>query len=252
MQILYCKWKMYIFFVLAFLVTITAGQGANRVECDPNASIVNGCFLRDYDQQWITSNCTTGYVLTSLGTCVQPCPTGKYIYGTQCLSCTGNCNSCYGPESFQCNTCSLSYNLNFQGLCSLNCDVSHGTYGLPQTNASPNTCQACDTSCDSCFHSYETACTVCSAIDAGGNTYRLKTFWYSKDRTNSGYCIRDPSAEFSSYFRQYPKDKLVTECPPGCSKCDDRFKCTACKAGFSLYPPAAYKTEYALCYADPT
>jgi hypothetical protein len=77
----------------------------------------------------------------------------------------------------------------------------------------------------------------------------LRVFSYSSGLTNSGYCIPNPSSTYPNFFRQYPGDVLVVECEPGCTKCVDRFKCTECGAGFTLFPPASSGTAYARCYS---
>ena len=237
--------RQFIVFLSFDLIT---SQGLNVIQCDTHSTIFKSCYLREFDQTWITKECGYGYDLSATGVCVAPCESGTYLYGESCLPCAENCSECFGPKEFQCKHCSSQYTLNFHGLCSLKCDAAQGAYGLPQDGSSPNQCLECDESCLSCFHGYATSCTACPGIDATGSTFRLKPFWYSLGRTNSGYCIKDPS--ISGYFRQYPNDNVIVQCPVGCSKCVDRFKCTACLTGYSLYPPEAYSTEYALCYAD--
>ena len=223
--------------------------GTNVIECDANAKMMKGCYLREFDQKWVTTACAAGYVLTSSGSCIEPCPAGSYLYGDSCKPCANNCDVCFGDHAFQCTTCSSSYKLNFQNQCSLKCETVAGTYGLVQRGSTLNECHSCDSSCLTCFQGYGTACTACPTSDQPGASFQLRTFRYSEGRTESGYCIRDTLT--AGYFRQYPDDNMVIQCPSGCAQCEDRYKCTTCQAGFSLYPPASYNTHYAMCYKNP-
>jgi hypothetical protein len=240
---------MYIFIILTLCLNLVDSQGLNLIKCDPHATTLKGCFLREHDLEWITRECGDGFVLSSTGKCVPPCETGKYLFGDSCLPCTANCGECFGPEEFQCSRCSSLYTLNSHGLCSLRCDATVGSYGLPQDGANPNQCLQCDESCSSCFYGSGASCTSCPSLDSTGSAFFLKPLWYSLGRTNAGYCIKVPPV--NGFFREYPNDKVIVQCPAGCSKCLDRFKCTGCQTGYSLYPPESYGTEYSLCYADP-
>ena len=235
------------FFGSIYILTLARGQPVNQIECDENASMMNGCQLLDYDAVWITANCSTGFILTSSGTCVQPCPTGQYLFGTECVDCPANCDACYGPHEFQCSRCSAQYSLNFQGFCSLDCETPSGLFGLPQDGDTLNSCSTCDSSCANCFHEYETACTSCPD-GIPGSTFSLKVLAYAAGRTGAGYCTKDPGVDYSNYYRQYPKDRLLVQCPSGCAKCDDRFKCTQCLTGYTIYPPVDSGAGYATCY----
>lgn len=216
-------------------------------DCSPYASSNKGCYLRDNSfwggGNWVTVKCREGYILTSSGECVLPCQAGKYLYGSTCASCTDNCDECFGPHAFQCSSCSSKYALNFQRICSLTCDRSD-QFGSPDKT----TCTDCDPTCGSCFAEGQTACTSCPQSTTG-ETYSLRKFPYSTKRTNSGYCLKDPvlSSGKKNFFRQYPGDRLVIQCPPGCDKCLDRYTCTQCETGYSLYPPSDSGAQYALC-----
>lgn len=218
---------------------------ANIVECNPNAAMDGGCHLLDHSSVWVTTKCVTGQTLTMEGTCIADCGVGFYLFGDVCLPCAATCNVCHGSEPFQCTVCDARYALNFQQICSFKCDVSAGVYGSPATGAS---CLACDTSCKTCTGGFQTSCVACPASTAGF-AYSLLPMDYGLGRTNSGYCLRDPSVDYPNYYRKYPGDKVIRECPTGCLSCMDMFRCTSCVTGYNLYPTSA-TAAYALCYPN--
>ena len=234
---------------LIFQNVLSISPGSNRVECDPNASMTHGCHLLEHSGKWVTSNCTEGYQLTVDMECIQPCAMGEYLFGGECLPCAMNCNTCFGPSEFQCSECDISHTLNFQSFCAYKCDKKRRLYGIAKNETSANNqCYECDSSCGECFQGYETACTACPVLSLGTGI-SLKVFDYAVGRTDSGYCLRDPSIDYSNYYRTYPSDLVIIECPYGCTKCVDRFKCTACKEGFILYPDPSEGAGYSLCYS---
>ena len=220
---------------------------SNVIKCDPNASMSGGCHLLDHADTWVTTKCVDGWSLTVEGTCITDCPVGAFLFGGECVDCTPNCNVCFGEWDFQCAECNARYSLNFQQICSFKCDLGGGLYGSPENG---ETCNTCDSSCRTCFAGEQVSCTQCPATQ-GGFTYSLRKFLYAVGRTEAGYCLRDPSIDYQNFFRQYPNDLVIVECPDGCSTCIDRYHCTACEFGYSLYPPSSAGAEYALCYEDP-
>ena len=241
---------MHIYISLIYL-TLVLGDNRNRHLCDPNSSMAGGCHLLDYSNTWITTKCASGYVMTISGDCVTPCSTGNYLFGNTCAPCAKNCATCAGPLDSDCSACSSRYAPNFQGICTFYCKVEDSVYGLPPNSTATNDkCYGCDSSCATCFHGYDTACTSCP-LAAGGTTVSLVMFDYSVGRTNAGYCVTDPQSLNANYFRQYPKDSVVVECPEGCATCRNTYLCTSCIRGYSLYPPIGLGAGYALCYQDP-
>lgn len=237
--------------ILVTYLTLALGVNQNRRMCDPNSSMNGGCHLLDYSNTWIRTKCATGYVMTVSGDCVTPCSTGEYLFGSTCKPCASNCASCTGPLDSDCSACTTNYAPNFQGICTYNCPVENSQYGLPPSTTSVNNeCYKCDSSCATCFHGYDTSCTSCP-LAAGGITVSLVMFDYSIGRTNAGYCVTDPDSLNSNYFRQYPKDVMVIQCPNGCATCKNTYRCTSCARGYSLYPPTGSGAGYALCYQDP-
>ena len=212
---------------------------SNRIECDPNAAMDKGCWYSEYTGQWTTVKCAAGYSLTMDLSCVADCGAGKFLLGSTCANCASNCESCFGANAFQCSACASTHELNAQRICSLKC-AAPGEFGKPASA----TCSACHSTCADCFDSHETTCTACAASDT------LRVFDYAKGRTESGYCLQNVAAENSGFFRQYPTDRMITECPAGCTRCKDRFYCTACNNGYFLYPPANSGAQYALCMQD--
>ncbi len=243
--------NMQYYILFALTANHVLGVNRNRRMCDPNSSMIGGCHLLDYSNTWITTSCATGYVMTVNGDCVIPCSTGLYLFGNSCLACAANCATCSGPLDSDCSACSAYYSPNFQGICTFSCNVEESKYGLPpNTTSLNNRCFTCDESCATCFHGYDTTCTSCPLV-SGGTAVSLVVFDYSAGRTNAGYCITDASSLNSNYFREYPKDNVVVECPEGCATCYNTYLCKTCSRGFSLYPPAGSGAGYALCYQDP-
>jgi hypothetical protein len=231
--------------------TLVSGDNRNRRMCDPNSSMAGGCHLLDYSNTWITTKCASGYVMTVSGECVTPCSTGNYLFGNTCASCAPNCANCSGPLDSDCSACTSQYAPNFQGICTFSCKIEDALYGLPPNTTSTNSkCYNCDGSCATCFHGYDTSCTSCPLV-SGGTTVSLVMFDYSVGRTNAGYCVTDPQSLYANYFREYPKDNVVVQCPRGCATCTNSYQCTSCNRGYSLYPAAGSGAGYALCYQDP-
>lgn len=230
--------------LLAVMGIVVVSFRSSSGDCSPFASTSKGCYLEDSSffggGKWITVSCSTGYVLTSSGECVIPCPPGQYLFGSSCASCAGNCDSCFGPHPFQCSSCSSKHSLNFQRICSRLCDRTD-QFGSPNEDLS---CSDCDVSCGTCFTSGQTGCSSCPESTTG-ETFTLRPFPYALGRTDAGYCLKDPLAK--NFFRQYPGDRLVTQCPTGCTACIDRYTCSQCAVGYVLYPPPDSGAEYSLC-----
>lgn len=228
---------------LAFAVTALSADLAwgTQVQCSSNSAMFKGCYLQEFSNEWISVACADGYTLTSSGECVGPCPAGQYLFGSSCVSCASNCDSCFGPHAFQCSTCSADFELNSQNTCSRVCARSD-QYGLPMSES----CLDCDATCGTCFNAGETFCTACPTSATA--TYSLRTLPFSQNRTDAGYCLKDAGIGFTNFYRQYPADKLVIECPDGCQKCLDRYTCTECKTGYNMHPPPVYGAQYSLCF----
>jgi hypothetical protein len=219
--------------------------GQIDANCSPFGASNKGCYRQDDfpgGGQTITVECASGYVLTSSGECVTPCPTGQYLFGSSCVSCAANCDSCFGTNDFQCSQCAQTHTLNFQRVCSKKCSRAD-QFGTPVSSQ----CIDCDSSCGSCFAAGETACTACP-VTLTGATYSLRVLQYAVNRTSAGYCLKDPTFSYAGYYRQYPSDRMIIQCPFGCSRCSDRYTCTACQTGYYLYPPSSSGAQYALCY----
>jgi len=235
---------------LALLAVMTIAPSSNRRECSLNSAMDGGCHLLDYNGQWVTTKCDDGYIMNVEGNCIIPCPLGQYMFGTQCNPCSRNCQRCSGPLDSDCAECLPGYSKNFQDVCTFTCRVENRLYGIPATATAANAdCFPCDLSCATCINRYETTCTSC-ALSASGGMTTLQIFDYASSYTRTGYCIANPPLAFANYYRKYPGDTVVVECPLGCSTCIDSFRCTSCYRGYSLHPNAG--ATYARCYADPT
>lgn len=240
----------YLIFAVFFASRCDATGLTNAIRCDANAAMNTGCHLLDYSLTWITTACEPPYVLSMDGECITGCPSGQYMFGNTCVSCGQNCDLCFGEAAFQCSTCSTNYALDFQNICAFQCDGSRQLYGIAATPTNPNDqCYSCHESCGSCFRGYGTACTSCPVLSTGKET-NLRIFDYAVGRTNAGVCLRKTSVDYSNYFRMYPGDRMVTQCPIGCASCVDSFLCTSCDDGYTLFPTSG--AGYALCYASTT
>ena len=231
--------NLRIFFFFAALLVSPQLVKSNSVQCDPHAAMDKGCWLSEYANEWKTVKCDTGFTLTADLSCTATCGVGQYLFGSSCANCAPNCASCFGPRDFQCTACVGTHKLDAQNVCVVKCSE---TDQFSVQNAA--TCSYCHSSCVACSHGSETACTQC----LGSET--LLTLPYAKGRTNGGYCLKNLGSENTNFFRQYPSDRVVTECPTGCTQCKDRFLCTHCSVGYSLYPPANSGALYALCVID--
>jgi hypothetical protein len=225
--------------MVAVLVDVGAGEG-----CSENVSLNKGCYKQDFSGNWITVGCKAGYVLTSDGLCVSPCPAGQFLFGSSCRACASHCDECFGPNPFQCSKCSDRHALNSQNVCSRICDRTD-QFGTPDG------CFDCDGSCSACFSSSESACTACP-LDTGGSTgsYSLRVEPLMAGKTNTGYCLKDAGIGYTNFFRPLPFDSIVVQCPIGCLTCLDRFTCTQCGQGYFLHPPAGSGAQYAVCLSD--
>lgn len=208
---------------------------SNVIVCDPQTSMLGGCRLQDFNLQWMTLSCNTGWTYWN-GKCRPTCELGEFGFGENCLSCSNHCQTCHGPNDFECDICDSSFSINFQNLCSFNC-LTSGEFGTPNET----TCAYCNTQCSTCFASYDTACTSCDIRST------LAPFEYATNRTGSGYCIPNLENGLSGFFRQYPGDHLVIQCPTNCASCTDRFTCTSCSPGYRLYPPVGSGAQYSNC-----
>ena len=213
--------------------------------CNTGVAMNGGCYLNDHSGDWITVACVSGMLLTNRATCVTECDVGFYLFGDVCVPCPSNCNDCYGPNDFQCSVCDARYSLNYQQICSYKCQASAGFYARPETGA---TCNSCHSSCKTCFSGEDVSCQSCTA-SAGGFTYKLKPFTYATGVTDTGYCIRNPNIDYSNFYREFPRDNLIRECPVGCRTCTGQFNCVTCSTGYALYPPLTSGAPYALCYS---
>lgn len=71
-----------------------------------------------------------------LTTCNAVCTPGSYadVSDRKCKSCSAACETCFGPNSNQCNSCTgVYYFTAFTTTCSISCDVGY-------FNGAANTC----------------------------------------------------------------------------------------------------------------
>ena len=144
--------------------------------------------------------CQTGLLFTTSQKCVSSCPDGTYQSGSNCLNCTGLCQTCSGSATY-CLTCVQGY-YEAAGGCTDKCAISEyvsnghcltcssvcntcensnaqctscpGTEVLLGSNCISScpsntykdlysTCQNCDSNCGNCSH-ISTNCTSCNSI----------------------------------------------------------------------------------------
>ncbi|MBN3301412.1 PCSK5 convertase, partial [Amia calva] len=100
--------------------------------------------------------CSFLYLLLN-GVCKANCPDGYYedLDKGKCVPCHPTCATCSGPETDDCESCSLQYPRLYDGRCSEDCPP--GTY----YEISASECQECDLTCASCLGPEATQCIKC-------------------------------------------------------------------------------------------
>ncbi|EAS00754.2 zinc finger lsd1 subclass family protein (macronuclear) [Tetrahymena thermophila SB210] len=195
---------------------------------------------------------------TNASTCVGTCPPKQYANTTNntCSACHPTCNSCSGPLSSNCTSCSLPnfMQTNSQSClptCQLNeyqdqasvsckaCDLSCKTCG----GQGPNNCQSCNVNqflhlgnscvatCPAGYYSNVNVCSICSkncqtcnypGDDSSCTTCKNNQFLYK------GQCYQNcPNKTFSQTIQGI---QVCTDCDSSCLACNGptNTNCTQC------------------------
>ena len=226
----------------------SGGAATNCLTCYNNASLISGgcqcntafvmnsyttpctstpCSYCCHEQCQVCTNgvcsvCVSGYYLI-WNECLLICRTG-------CAFCTGNMNSC--------TSCLSGYYLT-EGTCETTCYI--GTF--PQ--ASDNTCQACDASCQGCSTAGSSNCVSCNdgSYLSGGQCLVCNTSC-SSCLGGANVCMSCPN-NLNLY-----QNECMVDCPSGyyidnnntcsqcnyeCAECSNSETCTACQSNELLY-----------------
>lgn len=210
-------------FLLVLRLASEGGVAAQVYKCHP---MCKRCHLFDYNLEWHCVECEAGYTLWVDG-CFEPCPSGQYRYGYNCVNCTVNCEECYGSLRHECLRCMPDYQLDFRGVCVKVC--ANGSYPLP----SGEDCAPCNSYCKRCVQGYPTSCTACH----DGSTLRVL-----EPNTQSGECNLNCPVGF---FRDSPDDPRCVQCAEFCDVCESADNCFECKPGCTLYRGICYSTQNA-------
>lgn len=173
--------------------------------------------------QYPCNSCYKGFNLNSRKQCVKICSGGmKYIKGEGCQSkcknsqyenkdeicsnCDRGCETCYGPFSTNCLSCSSNKKLDPNGTCISNCPKNQYENGMK--------CKKCMDNCDICENN-ET-CSRCS----------------------EGFTFFDEIKKCSKSCGAYAYYNLTTNicvsCALGCYKCFGEAHCDICETGMFI------------------
>ena len=166
-----------------------------------------------------TSCASTLYLQSSVGpsNCLPNCPSYTYIYQNNqtCLLCDSTCETCSGPQNYQCLSCKLGSYLyvnqdNFS--CISSCPI--GMF----TSESLRLCYLCDSSCKNCSGPNSDECTICSS--------EIKVL-------NDGVCIDNcPDGKIVN-FNNF---NICESCGSNCMKCLTLKTCESCIEGYYVNP----------------
>ncbi|EAS03999.2 EGF-like domain protein (macronuclear) [Tetrahymena thermophila SB210] len=161
---------------------------SNCIRCNFNCSSCSSL------SQCITCNPYNPLIVQSPPTCA--CKDGYYLDSINqiCQKCHASCNTCNGPFSNQCLTCS-----NYPAYSTLDpntglCNCSPGYY-----RTSEGTCSQCSQYCNSCENS-STQCTSCDATQnriLNSNAQCVCISGYAEDSTSTK-CLQCTSAKCAS------------------------------------------------------
>lgn len=104
--------------------------------------------------------CLYGFYLQPNNTCLSSCDPGKFAnkWNQTCLDCDSSCQTCYGPDSANCITCSVSdkYLKNSTGgYCLTSCP----TIGYVTSTS----CIPCHQTCATCNNNTSSGCITCAS-----------------------------------------------------------------------------------------
>ncbi|EAR85559.2 transmembrane protein, putative (macronuclear) [Tetrahymena thermophila SB210] len=150
----------------------------NQCQCKSEFQMVGNactqCSIPNCDQckdSIACMKCKQGYYLFedfSCNTC--NISNGYYINGQNCLSCFHSCQTCEGPNQYQCLSCKLPDFYMFQDKQCKVCDVNNG-YFISNQN-----CISCFEHCKTCLDANQNQCTSCYEGYDNINNFCQQTF----------------------------------------------------------------------------
>ena len=215
----------------SFFGSIAIMYASNLLKCDENT--LDGCFLHDHDLKWRAHLCNNLSTLQA-GCCIENCASSQYRFGSKCLLCSSFCTDCIGGLPHECSICNAGFDLSLRNICARQCD----SYEFSTVDFK---CSKCDPDCLKCFTEFDVGCTSCQI------GYDLSFYDYSRFTTMAGSCKLSIPQGYSGYFREFPADNLLQECPLYCTACTDSFNCLSCSPGFIANPPL-FAAGYSFCY----
>jgi len=166
--------------------------------------------------------------------CFNDCPQHTYKNSSStCDFCHSECLNCTGSDSDYCLSCYPGkYLFNVPGPSPCEPFCNQGFY----TDNETNTCQKCDSSCDSCFDSHNTSCISCQMgfyLDKNNSCQLCDNIRCPNDCNSSQFfmnftCVNQCSEKFFVLT-----NKICQECDSSCQTCDGSGK----KSCLSCYDP---------------
>ncbi|CAG8475724.1 4639_t:CDS:10 [Diversispora eburnea] len=133
---------------------INSDDKATCIACSPNCATCDGPLINQ------CLSCSDPSQFSLNGSCsAEPCPSSYVTQNNTCVKCHPDCLECSGPGMDQCTKCPLNRPiLTEKGQCVESCPI--GKF----EDSTTGKCQACDSSCSSCFGSKSDQCLGCSDI----------------------------------------------------------------------------------------
>ncbi|GIY36522.1 furin-like protease 2, partial [Caerostris extrusa] len=217
---------------------------AERNQCFPCLPTCSEC-----ESNKVCSACKAEFFLYDQK-CVPICPKGTYAYKKICKGCHSSCETCFGPLSSNCLTCTTSHVLH-NNSCFSECPSNYFFND-------DNICIRCHRSCEDCASSF--ACTTCHS-DWVRNS---EDSWYNEhlDICQDCYYRCDhcsgPNTQDCVYCESgyvWHNGNCIEACPRGyftsqdecvpcdiqCAECKNNENCLLCKDGFILHSGKCYQ-----------
>lgn len=139
------------------------------------------------------------------------CPRGYFadLAISECAPCPTGCSQCLAPDS--CEICDDDWTLQEGKICVPSLNVAKSCPSGKYFSTHHDACQACHTSCDTCFDGTKDGCLTC------------------KDLLHITSCIANECPDSTFQF-----SKECRHCAHACNKCSSLQKCDTCHTGYSL------------------
>ncbi|GIY43276.1 furin-like protease 2 [Caerostris darwini] len=218
---------------------------AERNQCFPCLPTCSEC-----ESNKVCSACKAEFFLYDQK-CVPLCPKGTYAYKKICKDCHSSCETCFGPLSSNCLTCTTSHVLH-NNSCFSECPSNYFFND-------DNICIRCHRSCEDCASSF--ACTTChsdwvrNSEDSCIFNSKCPGGWYNEHLDicqdcyyRCGHCS-GPNTQDCVYCESgyvWHNGNCIEACPHGyftsqdecvpcdiqCAECKNNENCLLCKDGF--------------------